>query len=227
VTNPATPSYCFVSRGGRVPLSAEKYVRHYYPEYTPPSKPESEETEEEAADRRHRLAIEEGVQAAIAKLKDVKLIDVGMLAEAWPKEYREKFVNEKPAHAETEQDATSILPSLAVLTIAPAVSHSVEIGETVDIEAMVWMPGKAAEVKATLRKLSPFPEAGMALLETVIEKELKIDKTQLDLSGLPLSSAQLEKLICSMQDITTVDLSHMSTATIHDVRVILTKFPQL
>jgi hypothetical protein len=82
VTDPAEPSYCFVFfyriKNVKVhkPLSAEGYVRVYYPKYTPP---ESEETEEQASYRRDCLAQEEDVMTTIAKLQDVKLIDLGML----------------------------------------------------------------------------------------------------------------------------------------------------
>ena len=225
MTDPESPSYCFVFHGGRNPISAEKYVRHYYPKPTPPPKPESEETEKETADRRRSLAIEENVEATIAKLKDVKLIDVGMLAEAWPEEYEKQGADENAAEAGSDLD-TLVLPSLASMTMTPAVAHAAEDGDTADIETMVWMPDKATEVKTALRELSPFPDGGMTLLAKVIEMQLESNKTHLDLSGFSLSSAQLETLISSMEGIEVVNLSHSSTS-IDDVRVILTKFPQL
>jgi len=157
----------------------------------------------------------------------VKVIDVEMLAEAWPEEYEGKGTEDKVVDAGSESDAASVLPSLVNLTITPAIVHAIESGETADIEGMIWMPGKASVVKTALRELSPFPVNGMALLAKVIEKELETDKTQLDLSGFTLSSAQLKTLISPLKGIDNVDLSHMSTATIDDVHVILTTFPQL
>jgi len=68
------------------PLSADEYARAYYPKYTPPSKAESEDTEEEAIERRNDLAVEEDVMATIAKLDGVKLINLGS-CETWPSEY--------------------------------------------------------------------------------------------------------------------------------------------
>ena len=235
VTDPMAPSYCFVSFDGieaegelpsRVPLSAEDYARAYYPKYTLPAQNEAAETEEEAKRRRNSLSVEEDVQATIAKLKDVKLVSREMLSEAWPAEYEMAVDKKEATDAGTETD-TSALLSLADMTMALAVTQAVQGGDTTDIEAMVWMPGKASLVKTTLRELSPFPDTGMVLLAKAIEKELETDKTQLDLSGFTLSSTQLESLISSMEGIETVNLSHTSTTTINDVRVILAKFTQL
>ena len=172
--------------------------------------------------------------ATIAKLQDVKLIDLGMLAEAWPAEYGNEDV--RYTHVETEQlqvaDAkvesdTSNLPSLVDITIAPAILHAIQRGETADIEAMIWMPGKASAVKEILRQQSPFPDTGMTLLAKVIEKEMEVDNTQLDLSKIPLSSTQLGTFISSMENFDTVSLSHTSTATVDSVRMVLAKFFQL
>ena len=92
---------------------------------------------------------------------------------------------------------------------------------------MIWMPGKASAVKKILRQQSPFPDTGMTLLAKVIEKEMEVDNTQLDLSGIPLSSTQLGTFISSMENFHTVDLSHTSTATVDSVCMVLAKFPQL
>jgi hypothetical protein len=215
-----------VFHGGKVPLSAEQYVRRYYPEYTPPAKPVSEETEDEAKERLRNIALEEHVQAVIAGLKDVKLVDVGMLAEAWPREYGKKNEREV-ANVESVPDATTALLSLTDMTIAPAIVHAIEIEDTADIEAMMEMLEKASSVKKTLRELSPFPDAGMALLTKVFEKELKTKREQLDLSGFNLSSVQLKTLFSSLEPIDVVNLSHTPATTIDDVRVILTAFPRL
>jgi hypothetical protein len=156
--------------------------------------------EEEATNRRHCLAVEEDVQATIAKLKDVKLVNLKMLSEAWPAEYPVADSEDDTVEVETESDV-SVLPSLVDITIGPAVAHSIENGDTADIEAMVWMPGKASPIKAALRQMSSFPDDGMGLLAKVIEKELETNKTQLDLSGFTLSSLQLKSLASSMEGI--------------------------
>jgi hypothetical protein len=130
------------------------------------------------------------------------------------------------ADAKVELDASN-LPSLVDITIVPAILHAIQGGETADIEAMIWMPGKASAVKEILRQQSPFPDTGMTLLAQVIEKEMEVDNTQLDLSRIPLSSTQLGTFISSMENFDTVDLSHTSTATVDSVRMVLAKFPQL
>lgn len=234
VTDPEIPSYCFVSVLGieadpvpyRVPLSAEEYVRAYYPKYVPPVKAEAEETEEMTTQHRHSLAVEEDLQVTIAKLKDVKLVEPWMLAEAWSAEYKEVSGNTEKAPEAVMEPVKSEIPSLVDLTIPLLAAHAIPSGETADIEAMVWMPDKRSAIKAVLRQLSPFPEGGMSLLKKVIGQELEKHNAQLDLSGFALSSAQLEALIPAMS-IDVVNLSDMPAVTIDAVRHILTKLPQL
>jgi len=233
VTDPTEPSYCFVSVSGleagespavpeRIPLSAEQYARAYYP---PPATAKSNQTVEEATEHRGNLAVEEDVQATIAMLKDIKLVNLAMLAEAWPAEYDPNGKVEKVADIITEP-VTSGVPSLVDLTMPPAVAHAVQAGETAGIEAMVWMPDKASAIKAALRQLSPFPNAGLELLRKVVEKEIERPHAELDLTGFTLSCAQLENLISPMREIDAVNLSHIPI-TIDGVRIVLTKFPQL
>lgn len=230
MTDQAVPSYCSVSvrrqeEGGEVPnfvpLLAGQYMRAYFPNCTASAKPKSEETQQEASSRH---ACEE----ILANLQGMKLVDLRVLAEAWPGEYSENNIGDMDAPAEEEQDV-SILPSLASLTIGPATMYAVDIGETTDIERMVWLPGKCVEIKAALRKLSPFPETGMMLLANVVGNELEKDRTHLDLSGISLSSVQIETLISRVDQelVDSVNLSHISTATIQNICTILTKFRRL
>lgn len=193
----ATPSW--------VPLSAATYARAYYPEYIPVSKPPSEETKEEADKR----LFEEEVQATIALLKDVKLIDYKILAEAWPKEY----VKSLGEVQHTEKN------------LGPQVSDS---SLHVTPRRVLSTPGKIFDVKAILRNQSSFSENGLMLLAQVIETEVQVDGTTVDLSGFSLSSAQIETLISAINiGIETLNLSYISGVTVNTIRVVLEVHPQL
>ncbi|KAJ7484709.1 hypothetical protein FB451DRAFT_1233259 [Mycena latifolia] len=89
ITEPTNPSYCFVSIWGleasggvkrRVPLSAEEYVRAYYP--VPSEKQKEKKGVKET---------EEDVQNKIDSLRDQRIMTLDVLAETWPKEYKVWF----------------------------------------------------------------------------------------------------------------------------------------
>ena len=237
VTNPTAPSYCFVSVyelelakkevPALVPLSAEQYVRAYYPKYTSPPKPGPKETEKEAIERRKVLAAENDVQDVIAKLQDVKLIDLEMLAEAWPAEYDPDGKLKGTANIVTGPVTDDVCSPFNPRVSPAYLASAIERGATRDFEARVWMPGGASAIKAALRLLSPFPDAGMELLMKVMEKEVSGPDAELDLTGLSLSSAQLEKLVSPMKEVSVVNLSHMPTLDIDGVCTVLAKFPRL
>ena len=226
VTDPTAPSYCFVSVSGIeaqkavpecVPLSAEQYVRAYYPKCTPPVEAQSDEMEKK---------IEEDVQATIELLKDVKLVELAMLAEAWPAEYNLDGKMQNPADTPAKP-VSADLPSLVELTMPLAVEQAIQTGEVKDIEAMIWIPEKASMIKAFLRQMSPFPDGGIELLKTLAEAEISTPNAELDLTGFTLSTSQLGNLLSSMKKtVDVVNLSQMSTLTIDDVRMVL-RVPQL
>jgi hypothetical protein len=168
----------------------------------------------------------------MASLKDAKVVTLEMLAEAWPDEYENslsKAQEKKAADVEmqSESEVNSDLPSLADMTLVPAVAHAITSGETADIETMLWMPGKIPGVKTALRAQSPFPDAGVALLVKLLQKELEPDSRKLDLSGFSLSSAQIKTLVSAINGIETLDLSRNPLVAIDTVRVVLTALPQL
>jgi hypothetical protein len=237
VTDPTAPSYCFVSVyelelaetevPALVPLSAEQYVRAYYPKYTSPLKSGPKETEKEAIERRRDLAVENDIQDAIAKLQDVKLVDLEMLAEAWPAEYDPDGKLKGTANIVTGPVTSDVCSPFDPKVSPATVAYAIQKGDIRDIEARVWMPGEASAIKAALRLLSPFPDAGMELLTKVMEKEVSGPNAELDLTGISQSSAQLEKLVSPMKEVSVFNLSHMSTLDIDGVRTVLAKFPHL
>ncbi|KAJ7699973.1 hypothetical protein B0H17DRAFT_271998 [Mycena rosella] len=214
ITEPTDPSYCFVSTfgleaavnvEGRVPLSAEQYARAYYPVPKGTKKEESgvKETEED-------------VQKKIDSLRHERMMTLDVLVEAWPREYRPSVQTlvEDPAPA-----STNSIPSLADLTLKPAVEHGIQTGETDELEALVWMPGKAGLIKSVLRTQNPFPDSGLPLLAKVVEHESGSDKTVLDLSGLPLSDSQIVSLLTGTLSETKDSIELLKFSYNHNITV--------
>ncbi|KAJ6599201.1 hypothetical protein DFH09DRAFT_28564 [Mycena vulgaris] len=223
ITDPANPSYCFVSVWGleasgkvqnRVPLSAEQYARAYYPVPTDAEKAENgvKETEED-------------VQQKIESLRDERIMTLDVLAEAWPTEYK----SSTSTSAEDPAPSSNPIPSLADLALKPAVEHGIKTDGTEELEGLVWLPGKAKLIKSALQGQDPFPDSGMALLVKVIQHEVGSDKTALDLSGLSLSDTQIISLptLLEMKEIELLQLSHNSNITVDGLRQVLSSIPML
>ncbi|KAJ7667919.1 hypothetical protein DFH06DRAFT_1183916 [Mycena polygramma] len=218
VTDPTHPSYCFVSIFGlesessvpsRVPLSAEQYCRSYYPI------PNDEQKKREGA-----TEVEADVQEKIDSLRAEPLMKLDVLVEAWPGEYAHK-----PATENTSETASLVsppIPSLADLSLEPAVKHGVEIGETEELEGLVWHPGKATQMKSILRGQTPFPDSGLSLLAKVVQHEAESDET-FDLSSFSLSASQIVSLLTtsSLEKIQVLKLSHNPNVTVDVLRQIL------
>lgn len=229
ITDPESPAYCFVSVNGtesskrlnrRIPLSGAQYARAYYP--VPTSK--------ELEDERIRLT-EEDVLRVIATLDGEKMVTQEMLAEAWPSEYQAKLekLRAKAEQSTPSEDtaAPATIPSLADLTMRPAVSHALETGDATQIEEMLWMPGKAKLVQSILRDMTPFPDSGVPLLEKVINQEMKVGDAAVDLSEYALSSTQVHHLISSVGGVKSLNLSYNPVVTTQTVHQILTATPSL
>lgn len=221
MTDPYAPSYCFVASGSRRPLTAEQYVRQYYDKYDILSNLETEESE----DQKNKRPVEEDVQATIALLDGYKLADLQMLAQAWPAEYEKR-------HRQAQQDkappsaseSPAVIPSLEDKTITLAVAHAVKIDDTVDIEGMVWMPGKMDILKTALQAQTPFPDSGLTLLKKIIAHELE-EGCSLDLSDFALSTEQISKLVVDMEKAESLDLSQNPVITINGVSAVLAATP--
>ncbi|KAF7352889.1 hypothetical protein MVEN_01256200 [Mycena venus] len=228
ITDPTNPSYCFVSifgleAGGavkdRVPLTAEQYCRAYYPV------PKDSEKDQEGVKE-----TEEDVQKKIDALRDERLMKLDVLVEAWPREYKSSVPTEPAEDATTDTPgvASNPVPSLADLSLKPAIEHGLETGETEGLEDLVWHPGKADLMWPILRNQKPFPDSGMSLLTKVVQHEVGSDKS-LDLSGFSLSDSQLASLLtfAGVEEVELLNLSHNSIFTADGLRQILPSTPKL
>ncbi|KAJ7146261.1 hypothetical protein C8R44DRAFT_599276 [Mycena epipterygia] len=204
ITDPINPSYCFVSISGleaevSVPLSAEQYIKAYYPD------PESSEAKS--------LRVLEKIEA----LRDVRLMTLDVLAEAWPNEYESSTT----IPSAVEDTTPASFPNLADLSLKPAVEHGVQTGETEELEGLVWHPGKANHMRSILQGQNPFPDSGLSLLAKVLQHEAESDKTALDLSSLALSKSQVVSILTERGDVEVLNLSHNPNITIDGLRQVL------
>src|ERR1700722_2874298 len=189
VTDPMAPAYCFVfvngmapqvSVPGRIPLSATEYAHAYYPLGLKEDKwPQ----------------MREHVNASISKLAGVKLVRLGMLAEAWPAEYQETFMS----HSENAAPPVDV-------SVKPAVPHSEETGDI--------MNDRLSPTKSVLLKNSSFSDSAMNLSTGVVAQKSK----SMDLAGHPLSPSQIMSLVSNREGLEDLDLSDNPNVTVDTVR---------
>ncbi|KAJ7179228.1 hypothetical protein C8R46DRAFT_1187614 [Mycena filopes] len=210
ITDPTNPAYCFVSIGGLesevdvepwVPLTAEQYVRAYYPV------PDEKQKEKEGIKEN-----EADVQMKIDALSGERLMTLDMLAEAWPSEYSAAASN---ATEESVTDAAGV--------------ESTATCETDELEGLVWMPGKAHHIKSVLRGQIPFPDSGISLLAKVLEHEAGSVSNTIDLAGFSLSDSQFTSVLTATgtDKVEILELSHNSNITVDTLRKVLSMSPKL
>lgn len=247
ITDPTNPGYGFLLNPGAV-KTAEQYIRNYYPTR---SQIYAEITEGEISDDDDASNIDTeddentAVSQSIALLDGERLITLAMLAEAWPYEYQKTYdaslakantkcsSSESAATDDVSDSVAQLIPSLADLAVKPAVEYGLKTGDTEDIQELVWLPGKAALIKAALRSQNPLPDSALPLLVKVLQHELESSKT-LDLSRFFMSSAQIGTVLGDLdlssasKSVDTVKLSHSPpSVTIDAVRSILSSVPKV
>jgi hypothetical protein len=221
VTEPESPAYCFVSVTGTesakklplcVPLSAEDYLRAYYPLPTPT------EMEDTNIQQSEKYNVE-----AIAALDGEKMVTLEMLADAWPDEYKNNLdISLMRSPPPLPTPVTPTIPSLSDLAVLPSVKAALETGETTTLEDILWMPAKMTQIQSTLREITPFPDSGIALLMKIITQEMKSGGPTVNLSGYALSDSQVIKIASSFKDeIKTLNLSYNEDVTVDTVRQVI------
>lgn len=169
----------------------------------------------------------------IAALDGEPLVTLDMLAEAWPREYtqalKKKEAASKTASEEAapvvEEPTNQVIPSLAELSLKPAIEHSLIFGDTEELEQLVWLPGKAAAMIAHLKSANPFPDSGLSLLAKALGQD-NADHA-VDLSHFSLSTKQITTLLENRERVDVLKLSHNPLVTIDTVREVLTSVPNL
>ncbi|KAJ7146270.1 hypothetical protein C8R44DRAFT_656478 [Mycena epipterygia] len=203
ITDPTNPSYCLVRTfrlsGQELEVTVEQRVpltaEQYAAAYSVPA---------------HNIHVQ--------SLRDERLMTLDVLAEAWPTEYTSMTTT-----SAVEDAAPVFLPSLADLALKPAVEHSLQTGETEELEGLVWHPGKAKHMLSILQCQHLFPDSGLSLLAKVLQHEAGSDKISPDLSSLSLSGSQVVALLTLLkrEDVEILDLSHNHNITIDGLRQVL------
>ena len=121
------------------------------------------------------------------------------------------------------ESAIETVPTLAALSLNIAIQHAIEDGRTDELEKLLWLPGKAAQVKSKLHDLVPFTESAMPLLIITL-KELR-EISHVDLTGFQLSGAQVVALLAALKEVRSVDLSANTSLVADDVLDIIAAAP--
>ena len=164
-------------------------------------------------------------------MRGYPLVTLEVLADAWPQEYRRTLeLNSKKSGSDDgsagEEPANVDIPSLAELTLKPAVEQALQSDQTSLIDQILWMPQKAEPIKAILREQNPFPDAGVALLTKIVHSEVEASKT-FDLSHFFLASEQIISMVSQFQSLEVLKLSHNPNVTTNTVRGVLSSLPCL
>ncbi|KAF8971382.1 hypothetical protein BDZ97DRAFT_1913870 [Flammula alnicola] len=230
VTDPETPSYCFVFLDERKPISATQYIRTYYPE--------TEDMEEvvdlkaieasgtELNEAQRNWLHEQTVVSTFRGFDSIPLVSIHKLAEAWPREYK---APRDSAPGETVVEAADELPSLADLTLGPALELALRNDDnagTEQLERLLFLPDKARKIMDTLRNQSPMPDAGVSLLAKLLNAEVKDNKV-INLSGFHLTGAQIIAVLPQDGDVEVLELSHNDQVKVDTVEKVITMYPSL
>lgn len=161
----------------------------------------------------------------MASLKGVPILTANLLREAWPcmsvKESRlTTKEGEENWRAEIDDEKLS---SLTDTTLRVAVKHSIESGDTTELEKILWLPGKASLVKAVLRSSESITQGAVHLLSVALA-ELK-EKTWVDLSGFQLSGPQVVDVLSALDEVESLDLSYNNVVAAEDIPNILAAVP--
>ncbi|RDX52980.1 hypothetical protein OH76DRAFT_1553682 [Lentinus brumalis] len=171
----------------------------------------------------------ESLRNAVQALENVPVLPVSVLREAWPYvRFKNPPQSVEQAEAEQEIHTTSdvshvTVPNLSDMSLDVAVKQSLDVGDTAEVEKLVWLPGKAARVKAILRALRPFPDSGVHLLSIVL-KELK-ETFRTELTGFGLSGAHVAAVLSALGEVHHVDLSDNTVIVADDIPDIIAAAP--
>lgn len=242
LTDQANPSYCFNIIGGP-PLTAEFYVREYYPQTVDLTAVSHGQAQSDDG----TIKTERMVLQSISALEGVPLMSVDSLVEAWPEEYtdaRQAMIDagtyvpnaESPDESLPYPTTASVpslhaqpaVQSLADISLRLAVLRAVSEGDVQLIQdaLSVPVPGQSKVIFDALCEISPLPQEGAELLELVIGRNQPSDA--LDLSGTELSpSAVLGLVKARGSTLRKLDLSGNNRITAHDIASILSATPEM
>ncbi|EMD40980.1 hypothetical protein CERSUDRAFT_91732 [Gelatoporia subvermispora B] len=228
VTDPTCPAFGFLQSKHAI-LTPLQYLR-IYDDDVPSDQWLCDLSKQQVskADHSNEYKFERVVWESIVFLKNVRMIDMQMLAEAWPKEYGEHLQSKDMGSTLPVLEEPCKVPSLFDIALERVVTFASEYGDAPDLEKLVWYPERVNSLLRLLRKYKPFPLPYpiLSLLAKTIEDAQ--DRKSLDLSGaIGLSAVQISQLLPILQNLRTIDLSFNPFATVDVVRQLLAGVPTL
>ena len=192
VTDPSSPAYCFVSVHGLeaaeavddlAPLTAETYVTAYYPVPSEHNLASMKKEERTSHDKKSA-----DVQQHINLFKDVRLIELWMLHEAWPEDAYDDVKPDSQVTGSTDSEAS--VPSLSELCLRTAVRHT-GIEDIEVFEATMSLPGVGAKLLGLLAEEHEISDAMVGPMIKALSVYPGRDHSVLDLSLYALTAKQV------------------------------------
>ena len=188
----------------------------------------------QAARKRESAGWQDDPLSLIQDLAHLTIIPAVALREAWPRhDFSDIRTHEVSGMSQVfgasdphvVESAIETVPTLAALSLDIAVRHAIGEGKTEELEKLLWLPGKAMQVKSKLHDLDQFTESAMHLLiNTFMELQ---ETSHVDLTGFQLSGAQVAALLAALKEIRSVDLSANASLIADDLLDIIAAAPTL
>ncbi|KAG8905174.1 hypothetical protein FRB99_000588 [Tulasnella sp. 403] len=222
ITDPFSPSLCFLNLGTGTgveglpvgePLSAETYIRHYFP--SPPRSPN--EASKRQTDEYN------AAETTVKQLEDTPLIDRAILNNVWPGSIFELHLDEN----EKGKKAANKAPRIQVDDTNWLRDGLIQaLTENAEFRAIV----AAERERERLGQLEQegLPDSCMDLLlrAVTLSYENGRDRSEIDLSGLSLRSEQVVQVVDSFSEATKLDLSRCPGVTPGTLAAIVATRPQ-
>ncbi|TFK78969.1 hypothetical protein K466DRAFT_668274 [Polyporus arcularius HHB13444] len=220
VTDPEKPAYCFLS-GPETPGTPEQYTapldaRGYLSVYYKLDKPVDDKADAGSKEADSKRAQYKYWMTAIDDLADVAVL---------PKSPQTHPAPPSQPAPEPSDISHGAVPNLADMSLDVAVKQSIEDGDTAEVEKLLWLPGKAARVKAILRELDHFTDSMVQLLAITLKELHEIPRV--DLVGFRMSGAHVAAVLSALGDVHSVDLSGNGAIVSDDIPDILAATPTL
>lgn len=159
-------------------------------------------------------------------LNRAPLIPLAALAEAWPKDFQ--LPNKDPAADDNAGQAPgNALPSLADLTLRPAVDQAITGGDFDFIEQLLWIPEKSQAIMALIRE---HPSLLQPKAVELLKLAVAAHPSNIDLSGFSLTSDQLVEVLSIVKEseiMEYLNLSHNIHVDLDTLRRVVAGHPKI
>jgi hypothetical protein len=164
---------------------------------------------------------------SIDDLQRVRLLPAAALVEAWPSEY--KYLKAVADGTTTgKRPLVSIdagVSSLVDISLRKTLEQCLESGDASALDGLIWLPDKLHIIEETLLGISPLPDSALPILSRLIQE--KKTGSSLDLSGYPLTDAQISSIVADLDGFRSLNFSRNPNITVEGVRQVLQKTTSL